>query len=278
MLAMKMNRVSIGYGSPRQALVMTLCIRPCTDRGYSQEKALSMRTGPPSASTNRSSGLAGQPSGMPSSGVFGCTACGPLGGLAQGGIGRGNGALWRKPPGRSMVPSTLIRMARARMVWKPLECAARPRMAWKATGLPVTVSCSRPQVSVQAMGSSIFSSRAVMPISWARRRMVSAGMPVTPEAHSAVYFFSRSTSSWKEVLTGVPSSSLKLPSRKGSAPGAWVVTARSCSRSHHSLFCGSKQPSSTGASLRTNRPNSGEASSMFTSSGALEYCTRKSRS
>ncbi len=71
MLAMKISSVSILYGSPRQALVMTLCIRPCTDSGYSQEKPLSMRTGLPSSSTNRSSGSAGQPSAMPSSGVFG---------------------------------------------------------------------------------------------------------------------------------------------------------------------------------------------------------------
>ena len=69
----------------------------------------------------------------------------PLGVFAQGGIGRGNGALWRKPPGRSMVPSSVIRIASARMVWKPLECAASPRIAWNATGLPVTVSCSLPQ-------------------------------------------------------------------------------------------------------------------------------------
>jgi hypothetical protein len=59
-------------------------------------------------------------------------------------------------------------------------------MAWKETGLPVTDSCSTPQESVQAMGSSIFWSRAVTPISWARRRMVSAGMPVMPAAHSGV--------------------------------------------------------------------------------------------
>jgi hypothetical protein len=72
---------------------MTLCIMPCTDSGYSQENALSMRTGSPSSSTNRSSGRAGQPSGMPSSGVFGCTASGPFGGFGQGGIGRGNGGL-----------------------------------------------------------------------------------------------------------------------------------------------------------------------------------------
>ncbi len=72
------------------------------------------------------------------------------------------------------------------MVWKPLECAARPRIAWKATGLPITFSCSLPQQSVQAIGSSIFWSRAVTPISCARRRMVAAGMPVMPSAHSGV--------------------------------------------------------------------------------------------
>ena len=165
MLAMKIISVSILYGSPRQALVMALCIRPCTDSGYSQEKPLSSRTGPPFSSTNRSSGSAGQPSAMPSSGRFGCTAFGWLGVRAQGGIGRGNGTLWRKPPGRSMVPSSDIRMPSARMLWKPFECAARPRMAWKATGLPVTVSCSTPQESVQAIGSSMRWSRAVTPIS-----------------------------------------------------------------------------------------------------------------
>ena len=63
---------------------MTLCIRPCTDSGYSQEKALSMRTGLPSSSTNRSSGSAGQPSAMPSSGVLGCTACGVVRRLGAG--------------------------------------------------------------------------------------------------------------------------------------------------------------------------------------------------
>ena len=116
MLAMKIISVSMPYGSPRQALVITLCIMPCTASGYSQEKALSMRTGPPSASTNKSSGPAGQPSASPARGVSGRTASGPFGGLATGGIARGNGALWRKPPGRSMVPSTDIRIASERTV------------------------------------------------------------------------------------------------------------------------------------------------------------------
>jgi len=113
-------------------------------------------------------------------------ASGVLGVLAQGGIGRGKGALWRKPPGRSIVPSSVIRIASARIVWKPFECAASPRIAWNATGLPVTVSCSLPHMSVHGIGSSIFASRAVMPISCARRRIASAGMPVMPDAHSGV--------------------------------------------------------------------------------------------
>ena len=49
-----------------------------------------------------------------------------------------------------------MRIASARMVWKPFECAARPRIAWNATGFPVTVSCSTPQLSVHGIGSSIF--------------------------------------------------------------------------------------------------------------------------
>src|SRR5215469_7230537 len=100
MLAMKISRVSMGYGSPRHAFVMTLCIRPCTASGYSHEKALSMRTGPPASSMNRSPGAAGQPSGPEGSGVFGLTSFGLLGGFAEGGTARGYGDLWRKPPGR----------------------------------------------------------------------------------------------------------------------------------------------------------------------------------
>lgn len=89
MFAMKIISVSIGYGSPRHAFVITLCIRPCTASGYSHENALSMRTGPPCSSTNKSSGAAGQPSGPAASGVFGRTASGPFGGFADGGTARG---------------------------------------------------------------------------------------------------------------------------------------------------------------------------------------------
>ena len=43
-------------------------------------------------------------------------ASGLFGGFATGGTARGNGALWRKPPGRSIVPSSDIRIASARTV------------------------------------------------------------------------------------------------------------------------------------------------------------------
>ena len=39
MLAMKIIKVSMRYGSPRVALVITVCIRPCADSGASHENA-----------------------------------------------------------------------------------------------------------------------------------------------------------------------------------------------------------------------------------------------
>ena len=154
MLAMKISSVSSRYGSPRVALVITVCIRPCADSGCSQENAWSMRIGVPSSSIASSSGLAGKPSGAALSGVFGLIMSGELKARKFGTMWRGYGALWRKPPGASIVPSTLISTASARTVWKPFECAARPRIAWKATGRACVVACCLPQASVQAIGSS----------------------------------------------------------------------------------------------------------------------------
>ena len=44
-LAMYIKSVSIGYGSPFQALAMTMCIMPWAAIGASHENALSMRPG-----------------------------------------------------------------------------------------------------------------------------------------------------------------------------------------------------------------------------------------
>ena len=59
MLAMYMNSVSIGYGSPFQALRINRCISPCAAIGASHENALSMRTGLPSSPMIKSSGPSG---------------------------------------------------------------------------------------------------------------------------------------------------------------------------------------------------------------------------
>ena len=148
MLAMKIISVSSRYGSPRVAFVITVCIRPCADSGASHENAWSIRIGVPSSWIASSSGLAGKPSGAALSGVFGLSISGELKARKFGTMWRGYGALWRKPPGRSIVPSTLISTASARIVWKPFECAARPRIAWNATGRACVVSWRLPQASV----------------------------------------------------------------------------------------------------------------------------------
>ena len=167
------------YGSPRQALVMTLCIRPCTASGYSHENALSMRTGLPSSSTNRSSGDAGQPSASAGERRVrlaprpGCSAAsrsaGSRAGTAPCGESRRAGRSCRaatsgsRARGSSGSRSNAPR-ARASRGTRP-DCRSRSR-------------ARRPSESVQGIGSSIFWSRAVTPISCARRRIVAAGMPV----------------------------------------------------------------------------------------------------
>ncbi|CAA2109012.1 hypothetical protein VVAX_05282 [Variovorax paradoxus] len=78
MLAMKISSVSMRYGSPLAALVITLCMSPCADSGCSQENAWSMRIGEPSGLIASSSGLAGNPSGAALSGVFGWIMPGSL--------------------------------------------------------------------------------------------------------------------------------------------------------------------------------------------------------
>ena len=91
MLAMNMNKVSMGYGSSAPALPIAMCIIPCRPSGASQEKALSMRSGSPAASTSRSSGPCGKLRMLPASGVLGLA---PLpAGPGAGGIGRGKGDL-----------------------------------------------------------------------------------------------------------------------------------------------------------------------------------------
>ena len=88
MFAMNISSVSILYGSPAQALRITVCIMPCADSGYAHENAWSIRRGLPLASTSRSSGACTKPSGAASSTPF---AWRVLPGRFGGGMGFGNG-------------------------------------------------------------------------------------------------------------------------------------------------------------------------------------------
>ena len=143
-----------------------------------------MRSGLPNSSITRSSGRVGKPSGGRDSGVFGALMMSMLfSGSWCGGIGFGYGARARKLPGASSAPSSIWIMWIARQEWKPLECAAMPRIAYIATGRPTTLSCLRPHTSVHSIGSSTVSLNATCAISSAMRSMVSAGRP-----HSSATF------------------------------------------------------------------------------------------
>ena len=144
MFAMNSSSVSIGYGSPATALAITMCIMPCAAIGDSHEYALSMRSGPPSASI---ASLRGSSESRAARARAACRAC-SVAGSCCGGIGFGYGARARKLPGPSSAPSSICSRCSARHVWKPFECAEMPRIAYIATGRPTTLSC-RPQTSVQ---------------------------------------------------------------------------------------------------------------------------------
>ena len=229
MLAMNRSSVSIGYGSPRQALVMTLCIRPCADSGCSQEKPLSMRTGSPCSSTKRSSGPSGQPSGAPSSGVFGLTACGPLGGRA---LRRHRPRVRRAVAeaaraGRWCPAATSGSRAR---VWSGSRWSARRGRASRGTPpgcrSPCRASCPTSRSRRSAARSCW--SRAVTPSSWARRRIVArrdAGDARRPFGRAAAR--PARASSWNAGATGVPSAQgERRRAAPGRHPSAWSATAR----------------------------------------------------
>ena len=100
--AIYIKRTSILYGSPFQALLMTICIKPCADNGFSQLYALSILSGFSSSSVRRSSGDVGNPNGIPPIGVLGFTIL-PAG-FGPGTTCFGYGALYLNPPGTSIDP------------------------------------------------------------------------------------------------------------------------------------------------------------------------------
>ena len=103
--AIYINKTSILYGSPAQALWSAICIIPCIASGYSHEKALSSLVGSPFSSTAKSSGPDGNPSGSKGNDPNGSAAL--LAIFLWGGHGLGNGGLYRNAPGQSIAPSTI---------------------------------------------------------------------------------------------------------------------------------------------------------------------------
>ena len=140
-----------------------------------------MRSGSPFASTTRSSGAVGKPSGGDESGVSGAIA---FAGLTAGGMCRGNGGLARWEPGESTAPKRICTRWIARQLWKPFECAEMPRIACIATGRPTKRSWRRPVQSVHGVSTVIVSLKATCAISRARRSIVSAGTPVSAATFS----------------------------------------------------------------------------------------------
>ena len=120
-----------------------MCIMPCAASGASHENALSMRIGLPSSSTSRSSGRAESRAARRRAACRARPAR-PCRRAAAGGQRPDTAACSGSRPGASIVPSSICSRCSARQVWKPLECAEMPRIAWNATGRPMTSSCARP--------------------------------------------------------------------------------------------------------------------------------------
>ena len=132
------------------------------------------RAGPPSSSS-RSSGPCTKPRCGPSSGVSGLGAGMRLR-VGVGGLGIGR--LEAQAAGRLDRAEQDLQQVQRAAVWKPLEWAEMPRIAWIATGRPTIRSCRSPRKSVQGRSITTGSSKAARAISAASWRIRSAGMPV----------------------------------------------------------------------------------------------------
>ena len=143
------------------------------------------------------------------------------------------------------------RLEAVRMRGEPAHRVERDRIAGHGR------RARTPHESVHGIGSSIFWSRAVTPISCARRRIVAAGMPVISRrplgrvvAHALV----------EQLKRGLHRRAVgqRVIRRTGRIGAGRVRSgpAGSVARSHHSLFCGYIGLTSGLAASRTSRPNS----------------------
>ena len=176
MLAMYMNSTSIGYGSPRAALVITMCIRPCAD-----ERRVPANTPCRCAAACRRHrpadppGPCGKPSGAPLQRLARLHVAGLAGAASAGGVGCGIRRLVAEAAGAiDRAQQDLQQMqhrGRSGSRWRAPRCRA-----WRASPPAGRPSCrgGGRAVSVHGMSSVICCSKAACASSAAMRRMVSA--------------------------------------------------------------------------------------------------------
>ena len=237
-----------------------------------------MRSGVPSASIAQILGAA--PESRAARRRAACSAAimsGELKARKFGTMWRGYGALWRKPPGASIVPSSSSAPPARGTVWKPFECAERPRIAWNATGRAVRRRrAAGPRRRSRRSAARTPARSAVSPISRASLRMrVGRRCRVIAAAHSGVHGATRSRSSWNDGATRravgerVVAFERRIePSAMPSGYAALIVPRRS---SKTSLLCGWR-PSPGGPSPDRGRARTclrAAPSSRITSCGAL---------
>ncbi len=182
-------------------------------------------------------------------------------GLGVGGGGFGIGRLEPHRAGVSTAPMSACRRCRARAVWKPLEWAEMPRMAWMATGRPGMVAWRWPRKSVHSCAMTGGLSKAARAISAASAWMRGAGMPVTlghglgregrREVAVGDVVEDRAVGDARMAVGGGQSGSTPSPSQGASLPV------------RRSMTCGLP------CSSRRRRPFWGEAGSSLTRQGAL---------
>ena len=223
-----------------------------------------MRIGAPSASTNRSSGLAGKPSGAPFSGVFGCDRLGPVGrprvgddvraGTAPCGESRPGGR-WC-PAGSSGWPARASSGSR----WSaPPGRASRGRPPGAPRGRVLLAPGSRSTGSAaRRPGRS-----AVTPISCARRAdALGAGMPVMPAAHSAcTALHALAQQLERRRHAACRRAWCSGPRAPGRSPRRWSATGACRSGRSHQLCCAGRS-AVDGVALRALRRIEREQSSL----------------
>ncbi len=181
MLAMYMNSVSIGYGSPLWALVITRCIRPWAASGASQENALSIRGGRAVRLDQQVLGARREAERRPRQRLAGDDLAGLAGRLrTRAGSASGRAACSEsRPAHRSCRAGSAADAARGRCGsrWNAPRC--RASRACRPGGPTIVLVAPAAGVGPGLRRCTGGSSKAAWASSAAMRRIVAAGMPVS---------------------------------------------------------------------------------------------------